>query len=192
MKGKGIRVDDLRIDWQELMRFKRSFTEPVPKNQEEGFAKAGIAAFHGRARFVGRTSVQVNGEVLEGRFVVIAAGQKPADLQIPGTEYLTTSEQFLELEELPKRILFIGGGYIAFEFAHLAVRAGAEVTVVHRGPLPLPLFDPDLVDEIVKHTRELGADVQVGSEVVGVEKRSGHLVARVCGRHGGPCCRPRT
>jgi glutathione reductase (NADPH) len=85
----------------------------------------------------------------------------------------------LELEELPKRILFIGGGYIAFEFAHVAVRAGAEVTVVHRGPRPLPLFDPDLVDQIVKHTRELGADVQLGTEVVGVEKSSGHLVVHV-------------
>src|SRR5260370_2515723 len=86
--------------------------------------------------------------------------------------------QFLELEARPKRILFIGGGYIAFEFAHVAVRAGAEVTVVHRGPRPLPLFDPDLVDQIVKHTRELGADVQLGTEVVGVEKSSGQLIVR--------------
>src|SRR5580692_11586417 len=44
MKGKGISAEEIRIDWQELMRFKRSFTEPVPKNREEGFAKAGIAA----------------------------------------------------------------------------------------------------------------------------------------------------
>src|SRR6266849_9835535 len=80
MKGKGIQAEKLQIDWQELMRFKRSFTEPVPKNREEGFAKAGIAAFHGRARFVGPSSVQVNDDVLEGRYVVIAAGQKPADL----------------------------------------------------------------------------------------------------------------
>jgi glutathione reductase (NADPH) len=178
MKGKGIRAEELRIDWQELMRFKRSFTEPVPKSTEEKFAKAGIAAFHGRARFVGPSSVQVNGELLEGRYVVIAAGQKPADLKIPGTEYLTTSEQFLELEELPKRLLFIGGGYIAFEFAHMAVRAGTEVTIVHRGPRPLPRFDPDLVDQIVKHTRELGVDVQLGSEVIGVERNSRQLVVQ--------------
>jgi glutathione reductase (NADPH) len=178
MKGKGIRAEELQIDWKELMRFKRSFTEPVPKNREEGFAKAGVAAFHGRARFVGPSSVQVNGEVLEGRYVVIAAGQKPAELKIPGTEHLTTSEKFLELDELPKRILFIGGGYIAFEFAHVAVRAGAQVTIVHRGVRPLSLFDPDLVDQIVKHTRELGADVQLGTEAIGVEKSSGQLTVR--------------
>ena len=178
MKGKGIQAENLQIDWQELMRFKRSFTEPVPKNREEGFAKAGIVAFHGRARFVGPSSVQVNDDVLEGRYVVIAAGQKPADLKIPGTVHLKTSDQFLELDELPRRILFIGGGYIAFEFAHIAARAGSQVTIVHRGKRPLARFDPDLVDEIVKSSRELGIDVQLGSEVVGIEKHSGQLVVQ--------------
>jgi len=179
MKGKGIRAEESRIDWQELMRFKRSFTEPVPKNREEGFAKAGIATFHGHARFVGPSSVQVNDEVLEGRYVVIAAGEKPADLKIAVTEHLTTSEQFLEVDELPKRILFIGGGYIAFEFAHVAVRAGAQVTIAHRGPRPLPRFDRDLVDQFVKSSRELGVDVHLRTEVIGVEKGSGQLAVRV-------------
>src|SRR6201984_2051091 len=153
MKGKGIRAEEICIDWQELMRFKRSFTEPVPKDREEEFAKAGIAAFHGRARFAGPSSVQVNDEVLEGRYVVIAAGQKPADLKIAGAEHLTTSEQFLELDELPRRVLFIGGGYIGFEFAHVAARAGSQVTIAHRGARPLPRFDPDLVDQIVARSR---------------------------------------
>lgn len=53
MKGNGVRAEQLQIDWSELMRFKRTFTEPVPKNSETGFANAGIATFHGRARFVG-------------------------------------------------------------------------------------------------------------------------------------------
>jgi glutathione reductase (NADPH) len=178
MKGKGIQAQHLRIDWQELMRFKRSFTEPVPNRREEGFAKAGIVAFHGRARFVGPRTVQVGEEVLEGRCVVIATGQKPADLKIPGEEHLTTSEQFLELDELPRRILFIGGGYIAFEFAHVAVRAGAQVTIVHRGARPLPRFDPYLVDALVERTRELGIDIQLGSEAEAIEKGSGHLIVR--------------
>ena len=108
MKGKGIRAAKLQIDWPELMRFKRSFTEPVPERREEGFAKAGIAAFHGRASFAGPTTVQVGEETLEGRHVVIAAGEVPTDLGIPGAEHLTTSDQFLELNELPRRILFIG------------------------------------------------------------------------------------
>jgi len=170
MKGNGIRYEQLLIDWRELIRFKRTFTQPVPKHREEGFAKAGIAAFHGRAHFVGSNAVQVGDEVLEARFVVIAAGQKPADLKIPGQELLTTSEQFLELDELPRRILFIGGGYIAFEFAHVAARVGSEVTIVHRGTSPLELFDPDLVEQMVARTRELGINVQLGTQAESVEK----------------------
>jgi glutathione reductase (NADPH) len=178
MKGNGIRSEQLSIDWRELMRFKRTFTQPVPKHREEGFAKAGIVAFHDRARFVGEKAVQVGDEVLEARFVVIAAGQKPADLKIPGQELLTTSEQFLELDELPRRILFIGGGYIAFEFAHVAARVGSQVTVVHRGERPLELFDPDLVEQIVARTRDLGIDVQLGTQAEGIEKGSGCLSVR--------------
>ncbi len=178
MKGKGIRAADLQIDWPELMRFKRSFTEPVPKRREDGFAKAGVAAFHGRARFTGPTTMQVGQEALEGRYVVIAAGEAPADLEIPGTEHLTTSDQFMELDELPRKILFIGGGYIAFEFAHVAACAGSQVTVLHRGPRPLALFDPDLVDQLVKRTRELGIDIYLGTEAIGIEKSSTQLMVR--------------
>jgi len=178
MKGKGIQAENLQIDWPELMSFKRSFTEPVPKRREEGFAKAGIAAFHGRARFTGPTTLQVGEEILEGRYLVIAAGMVPADLKIPGAEYLTTSDQFLDLNDLPRKILFIGGGYIAFEFAHVAARAGAQVTVLHRGPRPLALFDPDLVDQLVERTRELGIDVHLGTEAIGIEKIAGQLFVR--------------
>src|ERR1700681_1424069 len=178
MKGKGIQAAKLQIDWPELMRFKRSFTEPVPKRREEGFTKAGVAAFHGRAHFVDPTAVQVGEEILGGRYVVIAAGEVPADLEIPGTEHLTTSDQFMELNELPRRILFIGGGYIAFEFAHVAALAGSRVTVLHRGPRPLALFDPDLVDQLVERTRELGIDVHLGTEATGIEKSPAQLTVK--------------
>ena len=178
MKGKGIEAEKLQIDWPELMRFKRSFTEPVSKRREGDFAKAGIAAFHGRARFAGPTKVQVGEETLQGRYVVIATGEAPADLGIPGAEHLTTSDQFLELNELPRRILFIGGGYIAFEFAHVAALAGSQVTILHRGPRPLGLFDPDLVDQLVERTRELGIDLHLETEATGIEKSSAQLIVK--------------
>jgi len=170
MKGIGIRAEQLQIEWSELMRFKRTFTDPVPKNSEATFAKAGIATFHGRAHFVRRSRVQVSDQTLDSRYIVIAAGQKPADLKIPGVEHLTTSEQFLELDKLPPQILFIGGGYIAFEFAHVAVRVGSKVTIVHRGERPLLQFDPDLVDQIAAKSRELGIEAQLGTQAQGVEK----------------------
>jgi glutathione reductase (NADPH) len=178
MKGKGIQSAELQIDWPALMRFKRSFTEPVTKRREDDFARAGIAAFHGRARFAGPTTVQVGEETLEGRYVVIATGEAPADLGILGAEHLTTSDQFLELNELPRRILFIGGGYIAFEFAHVAALAGSQVTVLHRGPRPLAHFEPDLVEQLVERTRELGVDLHLETAAIGIEKSSAQLIVQ--------------
>jgi glutathione reductase (NADPH) len=170
MQGKGISAAKLQMDWPELMRFKRSFTEPVPEKREHEFANAGMETFHGRARFVGPTTIEVAEEKLEARHVVIATGAAPANLEIPGAGNLTTSDQFLDLPSLPRKILFIGGGYIAFEFAHLAALAGSDVTVLHRGSRPLAGFDPDLVDQLVERTRELGIDVHLGTEAVAIDK----------------------
>jgi len=158
MGDHGLCADQAQIDWPQLIEFKRSFIERVPKNSEESFAKRGVATFHGRARFAGPTSIEVGEDVLEAANVVVAAGAKPVDLKIPGAELAVTSELFLELEHLPGRVLFIGGGYISFEFAHIAARAGARVTILHRGQRPLERFDPDLVDRLVIRTRDLGVD----------------------------------
>jgi len=101
----------------------------------------GIEQFHGRARFVGPASLAVGDDRLAGRRILIAAGAMPAPLRFPGAERLTTSEDFLNLDRLPPRIVFVGGGYIAFEFAHIAARAGVHATILHRGARPLEGFD---------------------------------------------------
>jgi glutathione reductase (NADPH) len=174
MKGKGIKTNGVpAINWQELMRFKRSFTEPVPESREKSFQKAGIITFHGRARFTGSTTLKLrNNESLEGRYILIAAGAEPVKLNIAGEQYLTTSDQFLELDQLPDRIVFVGGGYISFEFAHVAARAGVKaVTIIHRGTRPLENFDLDLVNMLVEGTRNLGINVMLQTEVKGIEKK---------------------
>jgi glutathione reductase (NADPH) len=178
MTGKGIISRDTRIDWQELIRFKLTFTDPVPKSREENFAKAGIDTFHGTAHFVGPRSIQVAEDVLKAKHIVIATGARPAKLKILGEEHLTTSDEFLELEELPQRIVFVGGGYISFEFAHVAARVGAQVTILHRGSHGLERFDPDLVDRLVKWSREIGMDVQLGTSVKSIEKRPSGLIVK--------------
>lgn len=181
LAGKGVRQDGLRIDWPELMRFKRSMIAGVPERKEEGFRKAGIEIFHGQARFTGPTTLDVAGQRLEGKRVLIASGAKPVPLGIVGEELLTTSTQFLELDELPAHIAFVGGGFISFEFAHVAIRAGAQVTILHRGPRPLSLFDPDLVDRLVEKSRMLGIDLRLDTSVTRIERAAGRFV--IHGRH---------
>jgi len=176
MKGKGVVAKGIGIDWPALMRFKRSFTNPVSRRREKSFAKAGIAAFHGRARFMDKSAVQVGKETLTARHVLIATGAHPAPLDIPGEEHLTTSDEFLELKRLPRRIVFIGGGYISFEFAHVAARAGAAVGILHRGARPLTGFDPDLVGTLVRASAAIGIRLQLKTAVEAVEKKGGRLV----------------
>jgi glutathione reductase (NADPH) len=175
MQGKGFQGNSVRLDWLDLVRFKRTFTDPVPKSREEAFAQAGITAFHGRAHFIGRTSIEVNQQVLASRYVVIAAGAKPRKLNIPGEQYITTSDQFLNLDSLPQRILFIGGGYISMEFAHVSLRVDRSVTILHRGKRLLEGFDPDLVQQLFEKTQRLGANIHLQSEVKAIEKNDSGL-----------------
>src|SRR5215831_14844113 len=181
LDGKGIVASDLRIAWPDLLRFKRTFTDPRPEQNEASFAEAGIQTYHGTAHFTGPTSVRIEGtdnDELTARYVVIATGAEPRQLGIPGEELLTTSEQFLNLEALPQRIVFVGGGYISFEFASIAAYAGAEVCIVQRGARPLQRFDPDLIGQLVEALREVGVDVRLGSAVEGIERRDDALLVQ--------------
>jgi glutathione reductase (NADPH) len=176
LQDKGISAPGLSIKWPDMMRFKRTFTDPVPEQTEHSFAEAGIIVRQGRARFVDRTAVRVGDDTLVGHHVVIATGARHASLGIPGEEYLTTGTQFLELDNLPPRVVFVGGGYIAFEFAHIAARAGAGVQILHRGARPLNKFDPDLVSQLVQATRDLGVEVQLNTAVTAIERRGDHVL----------------
>ncbi len=180
MAGKGVRCDDVKIDWPALMQFKRTFTQPVPADRERQFSQAGIVVFHGRARFTDKTTVQVGDDTLKGRYVLVAAGARPATLGIDGEEHLTTSEEFLELDVLPPRILFVGGGYISFEFAHIAARSGAQVQILHRGERPLERFDPDMVDRLAHATRELGIALHLKTAVQRIEQGTGNFTVHAC------------
>ncbi len=184
MKAREITSQSLPINWPALMQFKRTFTGPVPSNREARFSKAGIRTFHGRARFLDRRTVRIGTDVISARHIVVASGAIPAPLGIPGEEYLTSSEQFLELDHLPARILFVGGGYISLEFAHLAAEAGAKVRILHRGPRPLEQFDPDLVDELVALNHELGIDILLNSTVRTIERKGDRYVVTAFGNGG--------
>lgn len=170
LRGKGIEDDGLKINWADLVAFKRSFTEAMPPKVESGLENAGIATLHGTARFVARNAVEVDGERLEARHFVIATGAKPRPMDTPGAEHLTDSTDFMELEALPRRIVFVGGGYITMEFAHIAARAGSEIRVIERGARPLKAFDADLVERLVAHSTSVGIDISTGTTLLSVEK----------------------
>jgi glutathione reductase (NADPH) len=186
-KDKGIvGSEKLHIKWSELIRFKRTFTEPYPKHREEVYERARIIPFHGHAKFIGSTTLAVkskandtkSGDItLNAKHILIATGAKPMKLNLPGEEYVITSDQFLEYtgERLPDKIVFVGGGYISFEFAHVAARAGSKVTILHRGKRPLEHFDPDLVNQLMQRSRDIGIDFYLHSEVERINRSSDDL-----------------
>jgi len=170
MEGRGLRADGLRLDWSEMMAFKRTFTDVMPGRIEGGLEKLGVETLHGTATFTGPDRVRVGSRTIRARSFHVATGARPRTLDIPGEALVSTSTDFLELDALPDRVAFIGGGFISFEFAHVARRAGAsEVTILHRGDRALERFDPDLVDLQTERTRELGVDVRLGAGVIGIE-----------------------
>ncbi|NLE22225.1 MAG: NAD(P)/FAD-dependent oxidoreductase [Actinobacteria bacterium] len=175
LEGQGLRGGPA-VDWPALIARKRSFTEPVPGRIESWFRDAGAETLHGVARLRDAHTVEVDGEVLEAADVVIAAGSRPVELGIPGEDLVTTSAEFMELDGLPPRIVFVGGGYISFEFAWLARMAGAEVTLLHRSRHVLTRFDAQLADQLVERYRSLGIDVLTEAPVHAVEHRDDALL----------------
>ncbi len=175
MSGHGIE-GNLHIDWSALMAFKRGFTDPVPEKHERSYANRGVAAFHGHASFLDPETIGVGDWQLKARNILIASGARPVPLNIPGEELVITSDEFLELTELPPRVVFVGGGYIAAEFSHLAARAGASVTILQRGSRLLPQFDPDVVEWLMPSFEMLGITVKTGVTVSAVSRASNGLI----------------
>ena len=169
MRGKGV-VGEIALDWSDLVAFKRSFTDPVPKKHEQRYADMGIDTYHGRARFTDCSTLEVEGQALEAEHVLIAAGAEPNRLGIPGEEHLITNEGFLTLKALPERIVLVGGGYIAAEFSHIAARAGAKVTILQHGDRMLGHFEPELVGWLMAKFEEIGIDVRTGTTVQAIDR----------------------
>ena len=174
MAPEEIRIPPV-LDWSALIRFKKTFTDPIPQSTEDKYKKLGISMFHGDASFVSADIIQVGEEQLRATYIVLATGASPHRLNIPGEDLLIDSTRFMELDQLPDELVMVGGGYIAFEFAHIAARAGAKVTIIHRGKRPLEGFDADVVALLVKATGQLGIQVILDASVTNITGTPGNL-----------------
>jgi glutathione reductase (NADPH) len=173
MEGKGVDAGGLSINWGDLMKHKHGFTDPVPENMEAGLSRNGVQTLHGPARFTSERQIDVDGTRYDADRFLIATGATPRPLDFPGHEHLIDSTGFLDLADLPQRILFVGGGFISFEFAHIAARAGASPVIVDHGERPLKGFDPDLVELLVARGTEVGVELRRSTSIMAVEPNGG-------------------
>jgi len=162
-----IAVGGAKLDWGKLIARERSFVEGVSASFERSVADRGIALYRGRARFVERSRVAVDGKILAADKIVVATGSKPRPLAIPGSDHLITSEDILEMTALPESLIFIGGGVIALEFSHVFARAGCKVTILEVAERLLPAMDAEAVEALQAESERIGIVVHTG---VAVEK----------------------
>ncbi|MEI8199941.1 MAG: NAD(P)/FAD-dependent oxidoreductase [Eubacteriales bacterium] len=177
MNGKGI-DGKASITWSDLMAFKRSFIDNYSHRFEKGFTDAGIDTFHGSARFAAEDQIEVNGQTLRGDHILIATGARPMPLSINGEENVVFSDYFLDMDTLPRNIVFIGGGMISLEFAHVAARAGSTVTIIERQDRPLMNFDADLVSLLMQKSNDIGIRFIGNTIVHSVEKEGGKFIIK--------------
>jgi len=144
----------------------------VPEKTRKGLEKAGIDLIHGKATFQNENILSVNGQALTASWIVLATGAKPVSLPIDGAQHVIDSTAFLELEKLSQRIVFIGGGFISFEFAHFAAQlgpAGNQTTILEAGPRPLGPFDSEMVDLLAEASAHEGIDIYCGVDIRAIE-----------------------
>ena len=126
--GRGI-SQPAKLDWEALMQTKLKRFDPWP-GETRDIIKKSHDVEDGYASFVDNHTITVNGHQYQADYIIIATGQTPNILDIPGKEYLHTSYDLLSLKELPQRITIIGAGFVGLELATLVAAAGAEVTIV--------------------------------------------------------------
>ncbi|WP_285905792.1 dihydrolipoyl dehydrogenase family protein [Pseudodesulfovibrio pelocollis] len=183
MLGSGL-TGSATIDWPALMRFTRSFVDPVPERARAAYADKDIDTRLGRAVFVGPGEIEVEGDRLTAPVICVCVGLEPSPLPVSGAEAMPVSDDFLSMQTMPRRVLFIGGGFIAFELAHIARHAGAEVTLLNRSGRVLRRFDPVLTDALIEASRAAGIDVRLNAPVRSVE-HTGHGWRIRAGEDGG-------
>ena len=171
-------MDAWSLDWGRLIARVRGFVAGVPEAFEESLEARGIELLKGRARFVGPKRVQVDGQAIEAGKIVIATGSKPRPLPIPGAEHMITSDDILELAELPDSLIFIGGGVIALEFSHVFARADCKVTILEALPRLLPRLDVDAVAQVHGECERIGIDVLTGVTVETIARQGDGLEVR--------------
>ncbi len=151
------------FDWARLIRNKNRELDRLHGIYVKLLTDAGVDIIDGRAELVGPHRVRIGDRELSAETVLIATGSHPHVPGIPGAEHGITSDEALDLPELPKRVVIVGGGYIAVEFAGIFQTLGAEVAMVIRGEELLTGFDDDIRVTLAQEMRKRGVEIYTRS-----------------------------
>jgi len=172
-KGFGWTVGKPSFDWKTLIANKDKEIDRLEGAYGRTLAGAKAEVLRTRAVLAGPNRVRLVAQdrVVTARHILIAAGATPfVDKSVPGCELAITSNEAFHLPEQPKRVIIVGGGYIAVEFAGIFHGLGSQVTLLYRGDEILRGFDEDLRTALHKEYSAKGIDVRVNASIARVEK----------------------
>ena len=184
----GVLVDAPRVDFKLAMQHvKHSIDAIAPHDSVERYTSLGVECLSGEARVVDPYRVEINGEILSTRNIILATGGSPAVPDLPGLSDIDflTSDNVWELTELPSRLVVLGGGPIGCELSQAFARLGSEVTLVQRGNRLLPREDADVSNLVAERFHEEGIRILTETDTLEIDTSNGETVLRGRDRNSG-------
>jgi glutathione reductase (NADPH) len=170
-EGYGWRIGPSEFSWPDLIRAKDKEIDRLNAVYLGLLANSDVTLYESRGVLVDRHTVRLGDETVTAEKILIAVGGRPwVPDDVPGIEHAITSDEAFHLEELPRRVALVGGGYIACEFAGIFKGLGSEVTQVYRGDAVLRGFDGDVRRLVSQGQRLKGIDLRLEANVTGIEK----------------------
>lgn len=177
--GFGWSVGKTSFDWGKFIAAKDAEIDRLEGIYRSNLAKAGVELFDARAVLVDPHTVELStGEKFTAKHILVAVGGTPFVPAIPGAELAITSNEIFDLKTQPKRIVIVGGGYIACEFAGILNGLGSAVTQFYRGAQILRGFDDEVRGHVADEMINRGINLHVGTDVTSIEKTAGGLLVK--------------
>ncbi len=171
-RGFGWSLQGAQFDWPTLIANKNREIQRLNGIYRNLLLNSGVTLLEGHARILGPHEVEVNGQRHSAAHILIAVGGWPQVPDIPGKELAITSQEAFALEQLPRRVLVVGGGYIAVEFASIFNGLGAQTTLLYRGERFLRGFDEAVRTHLEEELGKKGLDLQFNSDIAAIERQA--------------------
>jgi len=171
-KGFGWQTESISFDWATLRDNKTEEISRLNGIYDGILANANVDVIKGRGRIVDAHTVEVAGQQYTTERILLAVGGWPFIPDFPGNEYVVSSNDVFDLDAFPQRVVVVGGGYIAVEFAGIFNGLGAEVTQLYRGDLFLRGFDNEVRQFAAEEISKQGIDLKFNTDVISIEKQA--------------------
>jgi glutathione reductase (NADPH) len=171
-RGFGWSIGNSNFDWSTLIKNKNTEIKRLNGVYKKLLDNTGVETIHSRATIVDEHTVEVEGQQITAERILVATGGWPSIPEIPGKEHIISSNEAFFLESLPEKIIIVGGGYIAVEFAGIFHGLGVDTTLLYRGPLFLRGFDEDIRRALADEMQKKGIKIKFNSNISEIEKNN--------------------